>query len=215
MKHVFTVLIVSGVLCGLTSLVYPQTTTTFTIYSSSSGSDELTTSLPMSNGSHYINESVKFVTAEAYLDVSEGTTSGWYLTIYTSTPSSPSFNPYDESGLFRAVPPYQMLIWKYRNAALYGQTSMTVGETITDIEWAGLSPIIEAKYKYLYNVSTGGGAADIYSLALSWASVVYDGDGYTNVPGTRIQLLFGIDLSSATYAGTYSATLNFEVYYTP
>ncbi|MDX9701910.1 MAG: hypothetical protein RBU23_02585 [Candidatus Auribacterota bacterium] len=209
MKHVFTVLIVSGVLCALTCLVYAQSATTFTIYAESSGSQELTTVLPLDNDGRQLTDNLKFVTAKAYLSVTEATTGKWYLTIYTSNPVHSVVNPDGTNSSLLNYDQGDALIWKYRNSVLYGFSSQTVGDTISDSGWDS--------YKYMYNVSGGQGAAGIYPTHTirSWASVVHYLDGYPNNPSTRIQLLFGIDLASANKSGKYETTLNFEVLVVP
>ncbi len=191
--------------------LYGDTATSFSVYTSSTGSVPLN-AVPLSSGGYEITDDVRYVAGKAYIDLTPGNTGSWYLVIYTTNPSTAEFNPDDYSDLINTGDPSQKIQWKYRNPHIFGNVSTPVGSLIPDCTWRDPNML---EYKYFLNLSNGKTAHDINEeQTLAWASVAHY-KNTRNKPCERIELLFGVDLSTTDEPGTYRNSLSLEIYYAP
>lgn len=184
----------------------------YSVYTSRNSSQEVN-ALHLSSGGHQITEDIKYVAGRCYVDVTPQSYGEWYLLVYTSNPGGQ-----DNSNLtlFGGGDNPPSLIWKYRNQVPEGTTEINeVGQQIPLHQWQGVAGGLP-EYKYLYNVAPGSDGASMTQESREYASIVnYKTDSNTWKFRDRIELLFGIDLSSNNANGTYTTTIYFEVYCAP
>ena len=185
--------------------------TSFDVCTTANGNVPLN-SVALCSGGYQITDDVRYVAGKAYIDITPGNTGKWYLLVYTTNASTPEYNPEDYSDLINSADSSQTIKWKYRNAHIFGEFSQPVGAVISNTQWADPYAL---EYKYFLNLSNGRGPDDIEDdSTLEWASIV-NYKNLHNKPDSRIELLFGVDLSSTDQSGEYSSALTIEVYYKP
>jgi hypothetical protein len=178
--------------------------TTFEVYPDETSTTALT-SLVLSDGGYNINSNVKYIAGKIYLDVTpDNTDSKWYLVILTAN--------YDYCGeecnhLYATDGSGASLQWKYRTQLRHGYEEAPVGSIIPENEWTFSGE--DLKYLYMWNMPP-----ELPADSYEWASIVnYTHSGQVVLPGTRLQVVFGVDLGSSFRAATYTGNLAFEVYY--
>ncbi len=153
---------------SLTAEVYftaPQTTTTFALYTTETGSTPWT-EIELDNGDAgdiEFNSNVKYYAAGSYwVDVDPGNYGKWYLCVYTANAYRPApdpnpFNPENGSNLFNTDDSGKSCVWKYTQSASFGEAPTMVGMTVTGITKA-TSAVITV------NDTTGLAVGDTISL---------------------------------------------------
>ncbi len=189
----------------LDGMLFAQSTT-FEIYPDETSMTPLS-ELALSDGGHDINSDVVYVASKIYLDIQPGT-GNWYLVIYTNSP----FNnwwipPHEQNHLYALDDTHAPLTWKYRNELRFGRETNPIGTVIPQTEWVGDG----LHYLYMWN-SVDNTAGDIDDDSLEWASIVHHLNAST-LPTGRLELSFGVDLSTSWRAAQYGTSLTLEVYY--
>ncbi len=185
--------------------------TSFDVYTSRNGNVPLS-AVALCSGGYQITDDIRYVGGKAYIDITPGNTGKWYLVVYTTNASTSEYNPEDHADLINSNDSSQIIKWKYRNSHIFGEFSQPVGAVIGNIFWEHPNYL---EYKYFLNLSNGSGPDDITDDAtLEWASIVHYKNLY-NKPDGRIELLFGVDLTTTDQAGEYTSALTIEVYYKP
>lgn len=189
-----------------------ETPTTFSLYTAPTGTTPWT-AIELDNGAAAnpdiaFGADVRYIASQNYyVEVEPGNYGNWYLCVYTSNASEPTFNPENGSNLFLYDGSKQSCIWKYRNSVIFDSETRAVGTSLPAYDWSG----DDASYKYFANVSTGAGVAAFDGDTRNFASLLnYTTSWDYNV---RIAMAFAIDMSTVVRVGEYSADLNFEVYY--
>ncbi len=229
MKHTATVLLMTIVAITLTCAAFAENlrsipveltlggdvTTSFEVYADA-GSTTPLSELTLSDGGYTINDNVKYIAGEAYLNITYGNTGKWHLLIYTSNDIAdpymgwPSFLPTQANHLLSTDGSCASLLWKYNNPRILDPENRPVGSIISAEEWAGqyFDEYRDPMYIYMHNFTDGN--VDPQASFISY----YDHEYNSNIPlSYPIRITFGVDLGSSCRATTYTSTLNFEVYY--
>lgn len=240
MKKIIVACMAVAIICAISVQANADTETTFAIYASSGGTQQLT-EIELDNAGLTLQDSYNLLTGEnnyrylagkAYIQVTPGTDPGnWYLVAYTSNRADDSFNRGNDSTLFIkendsvGEPLPHALIWKYRNEVLNGETTSSIGMPIY-FGW-------DSYFKYFINEETGDmdavwdqGVVDLdhdgeltelendayQTYTPFWYATIIDYTYTWSWASNRIQLAFGIQLGNAYRKGDYGTTLNFEMY---
>ncbi|MDX9702018.1 MAG: hypothetical protein RBU23_03130 [Candidatus Auribacterota bacterium] len=236
MKHTATVLLMTIVAITLTCAAFAENlrsipveltlggdvTTSFEVYADAGLTTPLS-ELTLSDGGYTINDNVKYIAGEAYLNITYGNTGRWYFLIYTSN-DIPWHGEFDYQGgfisnqannLLSTDGSHASLCWKYNNPLRLGKEQGEVGDIIS-----GAFRGEESMYVFMLNIPPGKTPYDIeindYETrhdVLRWASIVCYSDSNCFSYFMPIRITFGVDLASSCRATTYTSTLNFEVYY--
>ncbi len=166
--------------------------TTFSLYDAANDGNVIS-SIPLDRDNESVDSNRKFTAGKVYIQIDKDNDT-WVLIAYTK-------NIADSSNL-QNTPRGASLVWKYRNAPIFGEDSDPLGTTISDADW---SDSINLKYKYFVNSPTGSSGLTIAQK--NYAKILDS----TAVYPKRVQITFGLDMSSTVKSGTYSTTLEFEL----
>ncbi len=185
--------------------VYPDATSTTPL-----------TSLTLISGGHTINDNVKYIAGEVYLDIQPGNTGSWYLLIYTANDVSddyyyPGVFTIDQGNLLLANDgSTASLHWKYNNPLRLEPEVNAVGTELGLYNWIGDNP----NYIFMVNNDPTNPTPDIHDY-INAQIMTYKSNQYNTYFDfdQRARITFGVDLTSSCRAATYEANLVFEVYY--
>lgn len=166
--------------------------TTFSIYDSDNGGSVIS-AIPLDRDNDSITSNRKFTAGKVYVQIDRDNDT-WTLIAYTKNAGS--------SSELQNTPRNASLIWKYRNAPVFGEDSDPLGTTISDYDWSDPANL---KYKYFVNSATG--SSGLTETQKTYAQILTSSATYPQ----RIQITFGLDMSSTIKSGTYSTVLEFEL----
>jgi len=166
--------------------------TTFSLYDSDNGGSVIS-AIPLDNDGEPISSNRKFTTGKVYVQIDRDNDT-WTLIAYTKNAGS--------SSDLQNTPRSATLIWKYRNAPIFGEDTDPLGTTISEDDW---SDSVNLKYKYFVNSATGSSGLTLGQK--TYAQILTSSATYPQ----RVQITFGVDMSSTIKSGTYSTVLEFEL----
>ncbi len=166
--------------------------TTFSLYDSDNGGSVIS-AIPLDRDNESIISNRKFTAGKVYLEIDRDN-DAWTLIAYTKNTA--------DSSILQNSARNASLVWKYRNAPVFGEDSDPLGTTISDLDW---SDPVNLKYKYFVNSATG--SSGLTTGQKTYAQILTSSEIYSK----RVQITFGLDMSSTIKSGTYSTVLEFEL----